>query len=1393
MSVLNLPFAIYRPEGEKISLSDYVERGIVHSGNQRLHSHMQTCHKGFLGQTGCRLCKPSGECLGTHPVLLTARAELEEGDDVPAGTEPEEGDPRINVQGSSVEKSYVVSNFEREENPVHTLLDPCRLTLKTSVGVWEVDCPPVPNILHLEETSDFSRDEILNLFQPLYDDREFKEWEEFWSWINGLSDEDLKTFHEKISVQLPKGNGRVACFSPIISRMTGSHNNVLILGSTVQAAAAVFYVAPYMGKSKVPLLESLIVLNDVVRNLHKYPSTAEDAGSETRTVKLVLQRTLNQLHLKMELSSYQVAAKLLSLPTFSGTVQHSYLNPVAEMCAAAIWKLDRMGAAKRLQYSENPPVASKQDEAESDDEDLDLPDLVPKLGHAESDDEDEDLKDFIVDDSDMRDIEPEEESQKVENKMEEKLSPEERHLLDVLDGDVGKFKLFHIEEDPTKDGYRKEFVALSSIYNNRGKALRHLSRYEMSALIELVEKKKDGKERPNAFPVAPGFSLAANHEFVLRRKQHTPVLTRNPPRHPGDKPTDAKALQNWHKAANVFADYVLINFRPEEDFYSTFEQQNLHSYTFEQLESWIDSLQRDDNMISKFRLVLLNRHIYGLRTSHVVKKMCNEFRGRSRDLWEKGDQKDSWKPWTREDLNEMNSDGSEFIVSSGEVVPRIQKSVFLKRETRSYRHLTESSTGSLQQESEDLQEETETEKPETQQYTKNQRRNPTFNMHGESMRPYIDECQALADTLRSFSAEVNPTGGVTGEQQTPLEFDIRTARTSKELNPKQRELFETALGLMTGDSEVAAQLDPPIVLVTGPPGTGKSEVIKQTSLQAEKMHKRVFRITFNNLNALHVGGVTLASVIKHLTSGRQKEGNKRMPPFSQRLPVYSVEDLDHFRKVTGVGSRDTCPHMFIFDESSNLAGWYIAAFSCLCQQALGNDLPFGGIPIIFVGDHRQMKPVKAGDSLTKSVLQVALHNNADILQTYLHNRRDEEPPDKKRRLDPGSKKQELFKSDHPYNVGATLFSSAKWFELTDQCRASEDSVQSEFVQRAYQGNSFDPDEIFSFPHLTKEDLQQEQWLRAPMIVALNHERSILTHERSITYAKFTGNLVVRWPARFTPLKGRTSALEQVPDHCAYYEYFVAGMDGFFTDSFSKPLGLVNALPVVYDSLVVSNLADHELIQAALADDNRFLVTLSEPPALINVKLPQEAVDTIPKEAKRYLKEISLENKEIVIPVSPKCSKEPLEIMDIDNPLDSRNDTRVSPWFPLELGFAITCEKSEGRTLDFAILALSKRTFHNFTWEALNVATSRVKRRSNMRIFLIGDTEREKRESIAYIANLRPCPSVESFFHGYQVSKDMPWTQRKFNARAAAIHYVHHSSAFATNRKKSKQIRILSSL
>ena len=644
-------------------MSDFVLESVTSSGKQKLHMHMATCRHGFLGQTGCRLCKPSGKCIGTHPVLLTPKSELDEVDG--AAEAPATDDPSA-VPRHENELCYIASEFPLTEEPKHSLIDPLNPSMETAVPVWEIDCPPVENVLKLDPVENHSRDAILEKFEPLRQDGEFTAWKEFWEWMNALSDEKLKQFHEKVSAQLPKANGLVPSFNVIISRMTGSHNNVILLGSTSQAAAAVFYVCPYMGKSKVPLLESLIVLNDVVKNIKQHPSSAADSGTQTRTVKHLLQRTLNQLHLKMELSSHQIAAKLLSLPSFGGSLQHSYLNPIAEMAAAAIWKLDRLGKVFHVDQDTFQSRQSKSDDQSvetSSSSETNLDHSIPAgeefgTGMATS------AETF-------------------------QLTSDEQHMLEMLEADLGKFKLFTVEHDEVDDTPRKEFVAMSSIYNNRGPQLKHLSRYEMAALTEVVEKLKDTeKERPDAFPMAPGFVLAANHEFRLKRKQATPIITRSFPQHPGKKPSDLGQLANWEKTANLHARFVLTVFRPEVDFHSASEQENPYEYTFEALEDWIQALQTDSNIISKFRLVLICRHVSALRTKAIVKKMSNEHRGRNRDLWDDVTQQNSSWDWTREEQNELNADATMFTLSGNEARERLRKSTFLNMQIERHRQLS---------------------------------------------------------------------------------------------------------------------------------------------------------------------------------------------------------------------------------------------------------------------------------------------------------------------------------------------------------------------------------------------------------------------------------------------------------------------------------------------------------------------------------------------------------------------------------------------------------------------------------------------------------------------------------------------------------------------------------
>ena len=63
--------------------------------------------------------------------------------------------------------------------------------------------------------------------------------------------------------------------------------------------------------------------------MNKYPSQAEDAHSfpDQRLTQHFLTKILNKMHSYMEMSDYQVAAKLLHLPSQITSEVYGYSNP----------------------------------------------------------------------------------------------------------------------------------------------------------------------------------------------------------------------------------------------------------------------------------------------------------------------------------------------------------------------------------------------------------------------------------------------------------------------------------------------------------------------------------------------------------------------------------------------------------------------------------------------------------------------------------------------------------------------------------------------------------------------------------------------------------------------------------------------------------------------------------------------------------------------------------------------------------------------------------------------------------------------------------------------------------------------------------------------------------
>jgi len=137
----------------------------------------------------------------------------------------------------------------------------------------------------------------------------------------------------------------------------GSHNNVSILGSLLQAKTAVQYICPYIMKAKYPLEHCLIVICDVLQHNKQYPSqSTEDCETASRDTKYFLQGILNQMDVLAEISDYQVAAKLINLPTTIFTDSYAYINPGAYMAYKIQKEIDANITTRIIGHTEATPI-----------------------------------------------------------------------------------------------------------------------------------------------------------------------------------------------------------------------------------------------------------------------------------------------------------------------------------------------------------------------------------------------------------------------------------------------------------------------------------------------------------------------------------------------------------------------------------------------------------------------------------------------------------------------------------------------------------------------------------------------------------------------------------------------------------------------------------------------------------------------------------------------------------------------------------------------------------------------------------------------------------------------------------------------------------------------------
>jgi hypothetical protein len=300
------------------------ERTRMQASQQQVHDHIRfTCSKGIMGNTGCRYNRPYACNEEINVVRLSARQKI-------PGTEQYNSD-----DGGKDDKQWIATNVEdcsvwESKSPIDSL--------DRTVFYWDLARPhTVPMAEPFQQCAEYMEGSISFL------EHEKKEKARLVaeqlcdsgpSFLRSNLDEmtrlhldDLLNIFCAVNRKIFDMNGKVVEHSSLISDVTGSHNNVAILGSSEQGKAAAFYLGPYFSKEKFGFEESLLIMALANKHIHTFPSTAEDTGTDSRNTKFFIQRCLNQHCLKMEVSDYQMAAAVLSMPVIIRSNNVSFVDP----------------------------------------------------------------------------------------------------------------------------------------------------------------------------------------------------------------------------------------------------------------------------------------------------------------------------------------------------------------------------------------------------------------------------------------------------------------------------------------------------------------------------------------------------------------------------------------------------------------------------------------------------------------------------------------------------------------------------------------------------------------------------------------------------------------------------------------------------------------------------------------------------------------------------------------------------------------------------------------------------------------------------------------------------------------------------------------------------------
>ena len=429
---------------------------------------------------------------------------------------------------------------------------------------------------------------------------------------------------------------------------------------------------------------------------------------------------------------------------------------------------------------------------------------------------------------------------------------------------------------------------------------------------------------------------------------------------------------------------------------------------------------------------------------------------------------------------------------------------------------------------------------------------------------------------------------------------------------------------------------PPIILIHGAPGTGKSFIVEKVVPRANELGIGTVSCAFTGsaaINLLH--GMTILTMLGiPMTAPTQ---NVHLPPLSNPVRLLAIRNLFKY------GQSDQVRMLFI-DEISLVTPVLFSMLNKRLKQIFENNLPSGGLSVILLGDFQQLDPIGC-KSMSDAVVEHLIHRRRSNMYTL------------------GS----------PREDGKNSFISFWLVMLTEQQRAIEDVNHTQVLEQLRDVTRQYPitDDLithFSRMVLTAQDvLDEPEWRHAPVAVTGNIERAELNKDQAIRYANDKDLQVIQWRMDLAGLAARfpsdiTESI-YVKKSSQLTCTFVQGAPAYITENINPLKRVVNGTFCTLHSLTWTDADTSTAMQQLINNANRGeIVILPIPPDFINVRL-----DGVPHCPSDSLFGVN----GYVIPIP--LARNNLKIKFNQQKIEAKVHA-------LELGFAVTFYKLQGKTL-----------------------------------------------------------------------------------------------------------------